>query len=89
VTTRDRAALVAGRLLIAEEWMEREVAHAEVPITHLTLRRLVDCSDLLDSFAAMDSDAPGSDWVEWRLGHADEVRRPEPSRRDFRWDIAM
>jgi error-prone DNA polymerase len=83
VAARDRAAPVAGRLLIAEGWVEWEVAHAEVPIIHLTLRRLLDRSDLLDSFVAMDGGTPGSDWAERRLGHADEVRRPEPSSRDF------
>jgi error-prone DNA polymerase len=69
------------RLLIAEGRVEREVEHAEVPITHLILRRLVDRSDLLDSLAAVDGGAPGSDWAERTLGHADEVRRPEPGSR--------
>jgi error-prone DNA polymerase len=78
VAARDRAALVAGRLLIAEGRVEREVEHAEVPITHLIVRRLLDRSDLLDSLVAVDGGAPGSDWAERTLGHADEVRRPEP-----------
>jgi error-prone DNA polymerase len=77
VAARDRAALVAGRLLVAEGRVEREVAHAEVPITHLIVRRLVDRSDLLDSLVAVNGGA-GSDWAKRTLGHADEVRRPEP-----------
>lgn len=78
VAARDRAVLVAGRLLIAEGRVEREVAHAEVPITHLIVRRLIDRSDLLDSVAAMDGAAAGIDWAERTQGHADEVRRLEP-----------
>jgi error-prone DNA polymerase len=61
VTARDRAALVAGRLLVAEGRVELEVAHTEVPITHLIVRRLMNRSDLLDSVAVMDGAAPGSD----------------------------
>jgi error-prone DNA polymerase len=78
VAARDRAALVAGRLLIAEGRVEREVEHAEVPITHLIVRTLTDRSDLLDSLVAVDGDPTGRDWAERTLGHADEVRRPEP-----------
>lgn len=32
VSTRDHAALIAGRLLVAEGRVEQEVEHAEVPI---------------------------------------------------------
>jgi error-prone DNA polymerase len=94
VTARDRAALVAGRLLLAEGRIEREVKevkHAEVPITHLIVRRLVDRSDLLDGLAAVDGPA-ATGWADRMLGRADEVRRPEPGSqrtklpgsRDFR-----
>ena len=81
VTARDRAALVAGRLLIAEGRVEREVEHAEVPITHLIVRRLIDRSDLLDSLVVTGEGTTGSDWADRTLGHADEVRRPEPGSR--------
>jgi error-prone DNA polymerase len=45
---RDRAALLAARLLIAEGRVERVDEHAEVPILHVIVRRLIDRSDLLD-----------------------------------------
>jgi hypothetical protein len=57
--------------------VEWEVTHAEVPSTHLIVRRLVDRSDLLDSLVAVDGGGLGSDWAERAPGHADEVRRPE------------
>lgn len=69
-----RAALVAGRLLLAEGRVERVTEHAEVPITHLIIRSLTDRSDLLDGLlkpeAAMD-------------GMATREARMPPSR-DFR-----
>jgi DNA polymerase III alpha subunit len=39
VVARDRAALMAGRLLIAEGRVEREMEHVEVPITYLIVCR--------------------------------------------------
>ena len=76
VGARDRRALVAARLLVAEGRVERETERAEVPITHLICRRLIDRSDLLDGLAqAGDGDAA---WAGRALGRADEVRRPEP-----------
>jgi error-prone DNA polymerase len=92
VAARDRAALVAGRLLLAEGRVEREVEHAEVPIIHLIVRKLTDCSDLLDSLtqgeAAASSEptvkgtgAGDTAWAERSLGRADEVKRPEPGAR--------
>ena len=81
VSTRDRAALVAGRLLVAEGRIEREVERAEVPITHLLVRRLVDRSDLLDGLAAVDGPEATAEVAERTLGRADEVRRPEPGSR--------
>ena len=76
VGARDRRALVGARLLVAEGRVERETEHAEVPITHVIVRRLVDRSDLLDELSAVD----GGDaaWAGRALGRADEVRRPEP-----------
>ena len=81
---RDRAALVAGRLLVAEGRVEREAEHAEVPIIHLIVRRLLDRTALLDGLSAGEAG-----WADRTLGHADEVRRPEPGARlarsrDFR-----
>jgi error-prone DNA polymerase len=81
VAQRDRAALVAGRLLIAKGRVEREVEHAEVPITHLIVRRLLDRSDLLDRLLKVDDGTADPNWAERSLGRADEVRRPEPGRR--------
>jgi error-prone DNA polymerase len=86
IVARDRAALVAGRLLVAEGRVERE-ERAEIPIIHLIVRRLTDRSDLLDGLlqdgmmAEARSDAA---WAERSLGHADEVRRPEPGARQPR-----
>lgn len=85
IAARDRAALISGRLLIAEGRVEREVAQAEVPITHLIVERLIDRSDLLNRLSEVDAGAnPDHDWTDKALGHADEVRRPEPGSRDFR-----
>jgi error-prone DNA polymerase len=92
VSARDRAALLGGRLLLAEGRVEREAQQAEVPIIHLIVRRLVDCSGLLEVLARGEEDAA---WAERGLGHADEVRRPiaearrpagagMPASRDFR-----
>jgi error-prone DNA polymerase len=80
IAARDRAALVAGRLLLAEGRIEREVAEAEVPITHLIVRRLVDLSPLLDHLDAAEPEAAG-DWAGQALARANEVRRPEPGSR--------
>jgi error-prone DNA polymerase len=74
---------VSGRLLVAEWRVEREVAQAEVPITHLIVDRLVDRSDLLSRLVEIGGDTsnsttPDQDWTEKALGRADEVRRSEP-----------
>jgi hypothetical protein len=63
--------------------VEREVEHAEVPITHLIVRTLADRSDLLDGLAEPDRDSvgSGSGWAERTPGYAEGVRRPEPSSR--------
>ncbi|NKE44155.1 error-prone DNA polymerase [Roseomonas frigidaquae] len=78
ISTRDRAALVAGRLLLVEGVLEREDTHAEVPILHVIARRLVDWSALLD---ALPQAQGNSAWAERSLGRADEVRRPDPGAR--------
>ena len=79
VALRHRAALIGGRLLLAEGRVERVVEHAEVPITHLIVRRLTDRSDLLDGL--LQDSAAGSAWAERNIGRADEVRRPDPGNR--------
>ena len=72
-TTSTRAMLFTARGEL------REVAQAEVPITHLIVERLIDRSDLLSRLAEIDSgDTQDGDWTEKALGRADEVRRPEP-----------
>jgi error-prone DNA polymerase len=79
VITRDRAALVGSRLMLAEGRVERESQHAEVPVIHLICRRLTDRSDLLGQ---LNTPAPPNvDWTEAMLGRADEVRRPDPGVR--------
>jgi len=74
IAARDRAALIGGRMLLAEGRVER-VVDAEVPITHLIVRRLTDRSDLLDGLLG------DSAWAERSIGRADEVKRPEPGAR--------
>jgi error-prone DNA polymerase len=81
VAARDRAALVGARLLVAEGRAERETERAEVPITHLIVRRLTDRSDLLDGLLSAEDSAGGGAWGGRALGRADEVRRPEPGSR--------
>jgi error-prone DNA polymerase len=75
VGARDRAALIGARLLVAEGRIERETDHAEVPITHLICRKLTDRSDLLQQLSVPDTHQT---WIDATLGHADEVRRPDP-----------
>jgi error-prone DNA polymerase len=55
VGERDRAALVGARLLVIEGRVERQTEHAEVPITHIIARRLLDRTDLLQRLR----EAPG------------------------------
>ena len=88
VAARDRQALVSARLMLAEGRVERETQHAEVPITHLLVRRLIDRSDLLRDLLvdnpgaqlAAHLAAPG-EWAERSLSRADEVKRQEPGAR--------
>jgi error-prone DNA polymerase len=75
IGARDRAALIGSRLLVAEGRIERETDHAEVPVTHLICRRLIDRSDLLSGLMQPEA-APV--WADAALGRADEVRRPDP-----------
>jgi error-prone DNA polymerase len=72
---RDRAAMIGARLMVAEGRIERETEHAEVPITHLICRKLVDRGDLLRQLSVSESDP---NWADASLGRADEVRRPDP-----------
>ena len=75
IALRERAAMIGARLLIAEGRVERETEHAEVPITHLICRKLIDRTDLLNGL--MRSDVARG-WGDAALLRCDEVRRPEP-----------
>jgi error-prone DNA polymerase len=55
VGERDRAALVGARLLVVEGRLEWQTEHAEVPITPVIARRLVDRTNLLQHLR----DTPG------------------------------
>ena len=72
---RDRSALIGSRLMVAEGRIERETEHAEVPITHLICRKLINRSDLLRQLNMSAADAV---WENAGLGSADEARRPGP-----------
>ena len=72
---RDRAAMIGARLMVAEGRIERETEHAEVPITHLICRKLIDRSDLLRQLSLSENDPV---WASATLRRADEVRRPNP-----------
>ena len=83
IAARDRAALVSGRLLIAEGRVEREVEQAEVPITHLIVDRLVDRSDLLSRLVEIDGGhlgpgLGGEGARPGRRGAAARARQPAP-----------
>ncbi|MBX6745742.1 MAG: error-prone DNA polymerase, partial [Acetobacteraceae bacterium] len=99
VAARDRAALVSGRLLLAEGRVEREEKRVEVPIIHLIVRRLTDRSDLLDGLLQEggtpdgesqpgDAGLDGAIRAEHRSGQVESGARPPkarlPASRDFR-----
>jgi error-prone DNA polymerase len=75
VGERDRAAMIGPRLMAAEGRVERETEHAEVPITHLICRKLIDRGDLLRRSSVSENDP---NWADATLGCVDEVRRPNP-----------
>ena len=70
IVSRDRAAVVGARLVLAEGRVERTETR-EVPIIHLVVRRLHDWSRLLDGLHAIEEAA----W-DRVLAKADEVRSP-------------
>jgi error-prone DNA polymerase len=72
IVTRDRAAVVGARLVMAEGRVERTET-AEIPILHLVVRRLHDWSHLLDGLHALED----ANW-DRALANADEVRAPNP-----------
>jgi len=100
VAARDRAALVSGRLLLAEGRVEREEKRAEVPIIHLIVHQLTDRSDLLDGLLQEDGTPDGESQpgdagldgairAEHRPGQVEpgSIRPPKaklPASRDFR-----
>jgi error-prone DNA polymerase len=61
---------------VAEGRIERETDHAEVPITHLICRKLIDRSDLLQQLSVPNAHQA---WIDATVGRADEVRRPDPA----------
>nr|WP_256366995.1 hypothetical protein [Acidisphaera sp. L21] len=75
VGQRDRAAMIGARLMVAEGQIERETERAEVPITHLICRRLIDRTDLLRQ---LNTAHPSPSWSDAVLSRADEIRRPNP-----------
>jgi DNA polymerase III alpha subunit len=75
IGARDRAALLGARLMLVEGSIQRETEHAEIPITHVIGRRLIDRTDLLHSLRQEDALTA---WVDALLGRADAVRRPDP-----------
>jgi DNA polymerase III alpha subunit len=75
IGARDRGAPVGSRLLVAKGRIERETEHAEMPVTYLIRRKLVDRSDLLKHLSVAES---GPAWGDATLGRADEARRPDP-----------
>jgi len=77
IVTRDRAAVVGARLVMAEGRVERTET-AEIPILHLVVRRLHDWSHLLDGLHALED--ASWDRAPWdrALANADEVRAPNP-----------
>jgi error-prone DNA polymerase len=91
VGDRDRAALIGSKLLVAEGRIERETEHAEVPITHLICRKLIDRSDLLGQLGASERDvalgdaAPDRvDAVRQHSPGSTRARAGLPASRDFR-----
>jgi error-prone DNA polymerase len=91
VGARDRAALIGSKLLVAEGRIERETEHAEVPITHLICRKLIDRSDLLGQLGASERDvalgdaAPDRvDAVRQHSPGSTRARAGLPASRDFR-----
>jgi error-prone DNA polymerase len=75
VGERDRSALIGAKLMLAEGRIERETEQAEVPITHLICRKLIDRSDLLHRLSVSEDDPA---WSGAKLGRIDEVRGPDP-----------
>jgi len=47
IAARDRAALMAAKVLMVEGRVERQTGHTEVPIIHVICLKLTDCSDLM------------------------------------------
>jgi error-prone DNA polymerase len=90
VVTRDRAAVVGARLVMAEGRVERH-EQAAVPIIHLLVKRLHDWSAMLDGLHRLEDDDPA-----WKrsLARADEVERPnlhdprDPTIRDAKRNAA-
>ncbi|WP_239002800.1 error-prone DNA polymerase [Rhodovastum atsumiense] len=76
IATRDRAALIGARLLVAEGRVEREAEQAEVPIIHLICHGLQDRTELLAGLMRGKTASANADAVQ------SPVRLP--ASRDFR-----
>jgi error-prone DNA polymerase len=73
--SRPQATLLGVKLMLVEGSIQRESEHAEVPITHVICKRLLDRTDLLNSLRQGDT---ATAWGDAALARADEVRRPDP-----------
>jgi len=86
IAERFRSAVVMARLLIAEGRVERHDASA-VPIIHLLVKQLQDCSDLMEALPFLDVPAPtrrkGEESRHRPFSGADAATKP-PLRRDPR-----
>ena len=70
--------MIGARLMVAEGRIERETERAEVPITHLICRKLIDRGDLLRQLRISENDRPGL------MRHSDAPTKcdgPTPARR--------
>jgi error-prone DNA polymerase len=67
--------LLGAKLMVVEGSIQRESEHAEVPITHVICKRLLDRTDLLNSLRQGDT---ATVWGDAALGRADQVGRPNP-----------
>lgn len=79
---RDRAALIGARLMVAEGRIERETEHAEVPITHLICRKLIDRSDLLRELTRQAA-GPAEENATWHSPNREGTSSAFPRSRDF------
>jgi error-prone DNA polymerase len=68
-----QAIFLGFKLMVVKGNIQREGEHAEVPITHLICKTLIDRTDLLNRLMYQNANLP---WGDAALERADEVRRP-------------